>query len=415
MKRVRSVLAAVGLVGVATLAAATGACAGKKNTEILVGVQSDVRIPSDIDTVEVRVLLEGVPIFDTRATVGDGQVSLPGSFGVVAGQDPSRPIVLEVIGYASGAPKVVRRARTTFVTGKTLYLRMPLKFACYAAPDCPDDQTCVAGECKDAAIDASSLPEYTSVTQVAGDRPGAAPDACFEADACFATTTAVQPASSGACTFVTPGDAATAQFTPVLVFPAAAGTPGFCDSSGTCKIALDHDPLEGWEFTDASRASFTLAPGLCTKLALLKGHLEATSVCGEKTPSRPICGPLSGSADPRPLVDESMNLGGQSTFTVDPAAPQHISYTIEIPPQDPQGLRRYGATLTLTSTVPGKKFHATLATTCTDVPPPGAVEASPNGVLTFSWSAQSSTQFAQIVSEEATPFEMQATLAGALQ
>jgi hypothetical protein len=294
MKRARSILVAAGLTATALAAASTGGCSAKKNTEIMVGVQTDVRIPKDIDEVEVRVFVDGVVVFNPRAPVGNGQVSLPGSFGIVAGSDASKQIVVEVVGYVSTQQRVLRRARMTFVQGRTVFLRMPLKFACYGQGDCPDqNDTCIAGECKSALIDATRLPDYVSSTQALGNGPGGEADACFEAETCLSTTTQVMAAGADGCSFLAPGGAgAGTPFTPVLVLPASAKTPGFCDAT-SCKVPVDHDVDEGWEWTDAAHSSFSIAAGLCTKLKSLGGRLEATTgtQCGEKTLDRPLCTP----------------------------------------------------------------------------------------------------------------------------
>ncbi len=49
--RLRAISLATLMTGSAALFVATGGCAAKKNTEIMVGVQTDVRIPKDIDQV----------------------------------------------------------------------------------------------------------------------------------------------------------------------------------------------------------------------------------------------------------------------------------------------------------------------------------------------------------------------------
>jgi hypothetical protein len=294
----RSLAVATLLTSFAGLFASTGGCSAKKNTEIMLGVQTDVRIPKDIDEVEVRVFVDGVVVFNPRAPVGNGQVSLPGSFGIVAGSDASKQIVVEVVGYVSTQQKVLRRARMTFVQGRTVFLRMPLKFACYGQEDCPDqNDTCIAGECKSALIDATKLPEYVSEEQVSGKVGGSATESCFQAESCLPSTTALMPAGADGCTFLAPGDGGAMAFTPVLAFQKMGGAsvPGFCDAStGLCKVPVDHDAEEGWEFTDATHATVTLASGLCKKLKSLSGHLEATAACGDKTLDRPLCAPSSG-------------------------------------------------------------------------------------------------------------------------
>jgi hypothetical protein len=304
--------------------AASGGCSAKKNTEIMVGVQTDVRVPKDIDEIQLRVLVDGVVVFDPRSPVGDGQASLPGSFGVVAGSERGAPIVVEVLGYVKGNTRVLRRARLTFVQGQTIFLRMPLKFACYDAESCPADQTCIGGECKPADVDSAQLPAYTSATQIYGNGAGSGSDTCFSAEECFAST--FTPTSSGdGCTFVLAGattapsasgsfgvkriDTTGTPFTPAIRFPNTSTSLGYCLPAGACFVPVDHDVDEGWEWIDATnQGSFKLATGLCTRMKALGGTLVATMLCGEKTVERPVCTPLGG-----PIPDTGGDTSGDTS------------------------------------------------------------------------------------------------------
>lgn len=308
----RSALLAALMTATGVAFGATGGCSGKKNTEIMVGVQTDVRIPKDIDEVQLQVFVDGVVVFDPRSAVGDGQASLPGSFGIVAGSDRGTPIVVEVIGYGKDIRRVIRRARLTFVQGKTIFLRMPLKFACYEATECPADQTCIGGECKSADVDSALLPEYTSATQIFGNGAGSGSDTCFSAEECFGATSAPTGTGDG-CTFLaqgaTDGGGFTgAPFTPAIKLPNASTSLGYCVPGGACFVPIDHDADEGWEWTDAaSQQTFTLAPGLCAKMKALDGKLVVTTACGEKTLERPVCVPVGG-----PVADTGVDTGADT-------------------------------------------------------------------------------------------------------
>jgi hypothetical protein len=110
----------------------------------------------------------------------------------------------------------------------------------------------------------------------------------------------------------------------------------------------------------------------------------------------------------------SIYLGQTQTASIH-AVNSGYSYTLAVPPQ---GATRYDATLTLTPSVPGKTFRARLATTCSQVtmqPDEVSNTSFPGGAITFSWSAQYSTQFAQITTDETTPFDLNIDMTGALQ
>jgi hypothetical protein len=116
--------------------------------------------------------------------------------------------------------------------------------------------------------------------------------------------------TGGAFVDGTPNPSAGAQangpppFTPVIVVPGAKDVPGWCDANGNCKVPVNHDPEEGWEWTDPTQTAFALAPGLCQKMRALAGHLEITSACGEKTPDRPVC--ATSGVNPTPVGDASI-------------------------------------------------------------------------------------------------------------
>jgi hypothetical protein len=110
----------------------------------------------------------------------------------------------------------------------------------------------------------------------------------------------------------------------------------------------------------------------------------------------------------------ALNLGQQQAIALAPSAASY-SYTFKIPPQ---GSSRYDATLTLAPVVAGKKFRARLATNCsqeTKQPDEVSSTRSSTGDIVFRWSAFTSTQYAQIASDEPDPFDLRADLQGALQ
>jgi hypothetical protein len=131
------------------------------------------------------------------------------------------------------------------------------------------------------------------------------------------------------------------------------------------------------------------------------------------TPAPMASSPTDGGQS-QPTEYPSIYLSQSRTITVSPVGSGY-SYTVAVPPQ---GATRYDATLTLTPTVSGKKYRARLSTTCSQVtqqPDEVSSLGFANGDISFSWSAQLSTQFVQIATDETAPFEMTVTMTGALQ
>jgi hypothetical protein len=126
------------------------------------------------------------------------------------------------------------------------------------------------------------------------------------------------------------------------------------------------------------------------------------------------CGQGAGSNEGAAADYPELNLGEQRALALGPAATSY-SYTFKIPPQ---GASRYDATLTLAPADPGRKFRARLATNCSQIakqPDEVSSSSSSAGTIVFHWSAFTSTQYAQIASDEGEPFELKAVLEGALQ
>src|SRR5690606_12160149 len=110
-----------------------------------------------------------------------GQVTLPSTLGSIPAEEGelAEPITIQVLGFASEDPPyaadcigpppepgtdgqgvlVLRRRRLTYASDRIVYLPMPLRESC-ADKACPDDQTCIGGECEPMEIDSSTLVDY---------------------------------------------------------------------------------------------------------------------------------------------------------------------------------------------------------------------------------------------------------------
>lgn len=138
-------------------------CSPELPTQIVVVMASDLRVPKELDRLQVAVDQGGERVVDQGyqlAVSGDGR--LPASVALQAGEHPDREILITVEGHLGGKRIVQRRARLSLVVHRVLLLRMELLRACQGK-SCPDkDQTCGAGgRCQPVELDSGKLPDYS--------------------------------------------------------------------------------------------------------------------------------------------------------------------------------------------------------------------------------------------------------------
>lgn len=139
------------------------ACTGR--TELMVGVVTELKAPDLLDEIRLEVDNNLVPVNlgTTDWAIGNGQVGtfvLPGSYGLNSSDGSEPPVQITLTGLKKGNKVVVRSARTSLVTGKTLFMRMGLVVGCMGNFSCPDGQSCIEGSCRDNTVDVHTLPEY---------------------------------------------------------------------------------------------------------------------------------------------------------------------------------------------------------------------------------------------------------------
>ncbi len=293
-------------------AGSSTACSGKKNTELVIAVQTDLRVPKDLNAVTIRVLSFGAVYHENTYEVGPGGLKLPATIGVIPeDSDDLKPVDIQIIGrYSANADpalrteRVIRKARLTFAKDHVGLVRLPIRFSCYDKQGCTAEETCIAGACETIpVIDGASLPEYTAdqVFGVGASGEGEVGE-CWDAERCLPQSARLgvtsEPCVFSLATFgadaapgsnfkrFEPGTAVTI----VIATPATATESlGLC-SGGICRIALDQDPVEGWDFANEQRTAIKLARGLCTRMAEEKSWtIEATDGCPTKTASLPLC------------------------------------------------------------------------------------------------------------------------------
>jgi len=133
-------------------------CAESPATQIVVLMETDYRVPDEVDRIEASVSkmvdagagLEEVETWRSTFALSDeangqpGLYRLPATFSVLPGEsDFGKEIViqLEALGIGTDQPLVSRRVRTGFVAGEIRLVRMALYRAC-AGVSCAEGETC---------------------------------------------------------------------------------------------------------------------------------------------------------------------------------------------------------------------------------------------------------------------------------
>lgn len=350
------------------------ACAAKKNTELVVAVQTDLRIPKDLNAINIKIVTLGGIQFDQTFAVGPGGVHLPQTIGVVPNDDEKlQPVDITVTGQFGSTidtaeDRVIRRVKVTFAKDRVGLVRMPLRFACYGKTDenaCASEETCIAGKCVAVPeIQGADLPAFTTeaVFGAGGDNekigkcwsptaclPSSAPlqkigdceyslsgatevDAGPKADGggpedAMAPPDGATPVDAGAGTdggssggddAALPPDAMPFMWkrfedpSKVSVVVTSTKGLGFCDASG-CKLPIDFDANEGWSWGNDNHTSIKLAKNLCDVLG--GAQVLATDACETKTSELPFCDENAGGDDSGPVSDSSVpdsSMGGDS-------------------------------------------------------------------------------------------------------
>lgn len=146
------------LLALALLALPLASCGGDGLTEVVIVVDSDLRVPQDIDEVFIEVTSPGGELQTSSAPLGMGQPRLPRTLGMSHEGGRLGPFTVRVLGRDGGGTLVSRTARFSFEPGESLRLRVFLPASCVAVT-CDMDQTCTEAGC--AGIDVPELEPWT--------------------------------------------------------------------------------------------------------------------------------------------------------------------------------------------------------------------------------------------------------------
>ena len=326
---------AVAVVGLAV------ACSGETlpaDGALLLSIQTDLSAPKDVASIGLYITSDGRPIFsDTRNVAPNGEVRFPATLAVLA--DPNRPgavIKIRAIAFKdTGDVRVLRDIITTVPKGRTALLRAPLlwinegsgtgnrqalvsgvgtKSSATLHPldnadgftliksACPEGQTFLEGECGDANVDSSTLPDYQERDVFGGGEASGNGGRCFDVLGCFSSASAVT-VDMGACSAPAPGvDPNDPNLSFAVSLPASAST-GECRGA-TCLVPLDKGV--GWK---PAGAGVTFPRAICARIRSGTAlGIVRTTTCAAKDPATPSCGPASSVSTPSsPPVDASID------------------------------------------------------------------------------------------------------------
>jgi hypothetical protein len=149
-------------------------CKSQTRTMIVVEVDSDLRVPAELNRIEVDVRVEGkqqpLPSFPLV-----GQHTLPLRVGLTAAEELHGPMEIRATAFLDGTSVVSQEATVPFLEGQTRLLRLFLARACLPIP-CAAGWTCVRGSCQMRQKSASELEPFDPRAPRGGADGQAAPD-----------------------------------------------------------------------------------------------------------------------------------------------------------------------------------------------------------------------------------------------
>lgn len=153
---------ASGLVWAALGLVLVGGCASDL-TEIVVVVDSDLDAPAQLDEIVVSAEgPQGVPQVARASLVGGSTTRFPVTVGLRPSSDPNAAVAIRATGRHDGVDRVAAQVLTHFIEGRRLLVYIELGASCVDV-SCGETETCRAGACIDATVDANALPPFTGV------------------------------------------------------------------------------------------------------------------------------------------------------------------------------------------------------------------------------------------------------------
>ena len=181
---------------------ALAACSPRAPTAIVLALESEPRVPGELDRLEITATRGGVVRFSQEyAFPTDGRLPATLTFSNGDDENASDPVTIRVRARKgdAGPFRVTRSAKVGFIDRKTKLLRARLQYACFDVT-CADGLTCIDGACADDGIDPSTLPDFD------GNGSVVTPANCLDEATCSKGAVPVTlPLAS--CTFTAPSSA----------------------------------------------------------------------------------------------------------------------------------------------------------------------------------------------------------------
>lgn len=137
-------------------------CAPAPLTQLVVDVDTDLRVPGDLTRIEISIT-EPDGASEARSAELGSDTALPVSLGIVHRGGPLGPVIIVARGIFGTSTVVERRASVTLVEGRTLLLPLHLEAACIGVPCETPTSTCERGVCRPTAVDPSELTDYEGI------------------------------------------------------------------------------------------------------------------------------------------------------------------------------------------------------------------------------------------------------------
>lgn len=115
-------------------------------TQIVIEVRSDMRVPDQLDGVNIEMVRADGETMDAAAMLGPGENPLPRRLGVVWEDGSLGPFRTHVVGSAGGSERVRYVGNLTFEQGSVRTWVVELNASCMDV-DCTEGETCVDGSC----------------------------------------------------------------------------------------------------------------------------------------------------------------------------------------------------------------------------------------------------------------------------
>ena len=335
--RARVVVGAGALVIVGATASACSAKHDPAPGEILLAIDTNLRVSGDVDTIGLSVSeADGTHVSEDAmfplAPVGNAM--FPATLAIIRGT--TQPIKIRVVGYQQGNPISLRDTITTIPADRTALLRTDINWldegavmtvaaetsvSSLTSGLCPAGQTSIGGGCSSFTLDSATLPDFDA----GADLTASNGPQCFDVLACFGgsgLTTVPRPPASD-CTLAVPAAASGDNVN--IGLNVAPGHGGWCGASG-CVVPLERDPAEGWSLTPGGKLQ--LPPGACTN-PLVESIAVLVNDCETYTPAHPACEvygdagatTMPPSGDATVPQDGAVEAGGDATMTSPDGAP----------------------------------------------------------------------------------------------